>query len=97
MLKSRKKQFGQGMTEYIIIVALIAVSAISVYNLFGKTVRTQVGDLAAELGGGQVLPTLHRIWKCSAAKASRKTGLADFVQDEGVSKVFFAAPILLLA
>ena len=52
MLKSRKKQFGQGMTEYIIIVALIAVSAISVYNLFGKTVRTQVGELAAELGGG---------------------------------------------
>jgi Flp pilus assembly pilin Flp len=51
-LKSRARQLGQGMTEYIIIVALIAISAIVVYNLFGSTVREQVGDMAAELGGG---------------------------------------------
>jgi Flp pilus assembly pilin Flp len=42
---------GQGMTEYIIIVALIAIAAITVYNLFGDTVRGQVGTMAAELGG----------------------------------------------
>ena len=84
MLKSRKKQFGQGMTEYIIIVALIAVSAISVYNLFGKTVRTQVGDLAAELGGGASTANKAQVIGQSAVdKAARKTGLADFVQDEG--------------
>jgi Flp pilus assembly pilin Flp len=51
-IKSRARQLGQGMTEYIIIVALIAISAIVVYNLFGSTVREQVGDMAAELGGG---------------------------------------------
>jgi uncharacterized protein YjbJ (UPF0337 family) len=51
-LKSRARQLGQGMTEYIIIVALIAISAIVVYNLFGSTVRQQVGGMAAELGGG---------------------------------------------
>ena len=51
-MKNRFKQLGQGMTEYIIIVALVAVAAITVYNLFGDTVRGQVGDLAAELGGG---------------------------------------------
>ena len=50
--KSRFSQRGQGMTEYIIIVALVAVAAITVYNFFGDTVRGQVGDLAAELGGG---------------------------------------------
>ena len=50
--ESRFGQRGQGMTEYIIIVALVAVAAISVYNFFGDTVRGQVGDLAAELGGG---------------------------------------------
>ena len=50
--RNRTRQAGQGMTEYIIIVALVAVAAISVYNLFGDTVRGQVGDLAAELGGG---------------------------------------------
>ena len=30
-----KKQSGQGMTEYIIIVALIAVAAIAVVGIFG--------------------------------------------------------------
>ena len=52
MLKNRRKQLGQGMTEYIIIVALIAISAIAVYNIFGDTVRGQVGNMASELGGG---------------------------------------------
>ena len=40
-LKSLKQQKGQGMTEYIIIVALIAVSAIGVYSLFGQTIRNR--------------------------------------------------------
>lgn len=51
-ITQRTKQLGQGMTEYIIIVALIAIAAITVYNLFGDTVRGQVGNMAAELGGG---------------------------------------------
>ena len=50
---SRRSQFGQGMTEYIIIVALIAVAAIGVYNFFGKTVRNQTGAIAAGLGGDE--------------------------------------------
>ncbi|HTT07930.1 MAG TPA: pilus assembly protein [Gammaproteobacteria bacterium] len=45
------KQLGQGMTEYIIIVALIAIAAIAAYSFFGKTVRNQVGGMAAELSG----------------------------------------------
>ena len=31
-----RRSLGQGMTEYIIIVALIAVAAIGVYSLLGK-------------------------------------------------------------
>ena len=46
-----KNQSGQGMTEYIIIVALIAVAAIGVYALFGKTIRNQVAGLAGEVAG----------------------------------------------
>ena len=45
------RQRGQGMTEYIIIVALIAVAAIGVYALFGKTIRNQVAGLSAEVAG----------------------------------------------
>ena len=42
---------GQGMTEYIIIVALIAVAAIGIYTLFGQTLRNQTAGLALEVSG----------------------------------------------
>jgi Flp pilus assembly pilin Flp len=49
---SKIKQFGQGMTEYIIIVALIAVAAIGAFGFFGDTIENQVAGLAAEISGG---------------------------------------------
>ena len=45
---TRVRQLGQGMTEYIIIVALIAIAAIGVYSFFGQTTRQQT---AQELPG----------------------------------------------
>lgn len=50
-MKNYTKQLGQGMTEYIIIVALIAIAAIAVYSFFGDTVRGQVGAMTNELAG----------------------------------------------
>ncbi len=47
----QKKQLGQGMTEYIIIVALVAVAAIGAYGMFGQTVKHQVAGLANEISG----------------------------------------------
>jgi len=44
-------QRGQGMTEYIIIVALVAVAAIAVYQLFGQVLRSQTAAMAKELAG----------------------------------------------
>ncbi|MDO8331322.1 MAG: hypothetical protein Q7T36_12710 [Fluviicoccus sp.] len=49
MLKFNQR--GQGMTEYIIIVALIAVAAIGAFRFFGQTVRTQAAVAANEIGG----------------------------------------------
>ena len=46
-----RKQRGQGMTEYIIIVALIAVAAIGVYQFFGATIRNQTAGIAQEVAG----------------------------------------------
>ena len=45
------KQRGQGMVEYIIILAMVAIAAIGVYSLFGKTVRNQAAGLSKELAG----------------------------------------------
>jgi hypothetical protein len=50
-LQSARRQYGQGMTEYIIIVALIAVSAITVFSFFGQTIRHQTAGLAQEMAG----------------------------------------------
>lgn len=44
---------GQGMTEYIIIVALIAIAAIGVYSAFGDIVRGQTSVAAAALSGDE--------------------------------------------
>lgn len=50
-MKKFLKQAGQGMTEYIIIVALIAIAAIAVYSFFGDTLRSQMGAMTQELSG----------------------------------------------
>jgi Flp pilus assembly pilin Flp len=50
-MKNKLQQLGQGMTEYIIIVALIAIAAIAVYGFFGDTVRNQVSAMTQELAG----------------------------------------------
>jgi Flp pilus assembly pilin Flp len=44
-------QNGQGMTEYIIIVALIAVAAIGVYSFFGQAIRSQMAGMTNEIAG----------------------------------------------
>lgn len=48
LLRDKK---GQGMTEYIIIVALIAIAAIAAFTYFGRTVRTQTTAMTQALGG----------------------------------------------
>ncbi len=46
-----KKARGQGMTEYIIIVALIAIAAIGVITLFGDNIKALFGMSADALAG----------------------------------------------
>jgi Flp pilus assembly pilin Flp len=50
-MKHCRSQSGQGMTEYIIIVALVAIAAIGVYTAFGKTLRGQMAVTAQSLAG----------------------------------------------
>ena len=48
---AQRKSRGQGMTEYIIILGLIAIAAIAAFSFFGQTVRSQVAGMAKEVGG----------------------------------------------
>lgn len=47
----RAQRKGQGMTEYIIIVALIAIATIAVVTLFGDNLRQLFGSSANALAG----------------------------------------------
>jgi Flp pilus assembly pilin Flp len=48
-MKLRKKQSGQGMTEYILIVALIAVAVIVAVRLFGTNVTKGFNNAAGQI------------------------------------------------
>jgi type IV pilus assembly protein PilA len=78
---ARRLQRGQGMTEYIIIVALIAIAAIAVYQFFGNTVRNQTAAIAQELAGsdGTAAKTAAQTAAAQAAvEANTKRNLDTF-------------------
>jgi len=53
LFKHLRNQSGQGMTEYIIIVALIAIAAIAGFSYFGQTVRHQTAAMSESLAGDE--------------------------------------------
>jgi len=79
-----RKQRGQGMTEYIIIVALIAVAAIGVYSWFGKSVREQTAGLAQEVAGTDAqtqIDNARTAGTSAAGAAAQDKGLANYNAD----------------
>lgn len=75
------KQRGQGMTEYIIIVALIAIAAIGVYSFFGQTVRQQTAGMAKELSGKKATTEISGAQTAAgdaSKEGSAKKGMGDY-------------------
>lgn len=50
-ITARRRITGQGMTEYIIVVALIAIAAVAAVSYFGSAVQAQFSNLGQELMG----------------------------------------------
>ena len=76
-----KNQQGQGMTEYIVILALVVISAIGVYSLLGKTVRNQVAGVAKEIAGESAqkeLTEARNAAQSASTKASKDYGLNNY-------------------
>lgn len=76
-----KKIRGQGMSEYLIIVALIAVAGIAVMGLFGNTARNQVAGLAQELAGGDgtaSMQTADTDSQAAATEGNTKRSLSSY-------------------
>lgn len=51
---ARQTRKGQGLTEYIIIVALVAIAAIGVVNIFGNQIRNQFATIVAAMSGSSL-------------------------------------------
>jgi Flp pilus assembly pilin Flp len=72
------------MTEYLIVVALIAVAAIGVYSLFGQTLRSQTSGLALEISGqssGTAVSSAQASANSAQSSASQKKGLGNYGLD----------------
>ena len=54
-MKKQIKQLGQGMTEYIIIIALIAIAGIGAFTFFGDGLKKTVGNVTSEFTGGKAV------------------------------------------
>lgn len=88
MRNSRSSQRGQGMTEYVIVVALVAVAAIAVYQLFGQVVRSQTAAMAKELAGESGAEQSRRA-QSAGKKADAQTkakSLKSFTGNAGAAK-----------
>ncbi len=78
-------QRGQGMTEYIVIVALIAVSAIAVYQFFGQTIRNQTAGIAMEVSGQSADAAINQARTAAdsaQSEGSKKKGLGSYQNNE---------------
>ena len=55
MHRIQSKQQGQGLSEYLVIVGLIAVASIAAVGFLGKTVRSQVAAVANEIAESKTI------------------------------------------
>jgi len=88
---SSKKQLGQGMTEYIIIVALIAIGSVALFTAFGGVVRHQVSAITLGLTNNTAAATETTTANGDATSgqklADKTQDMSDFAQSSGDSTV----------
>ncbi|MCY1379407.1 hypothetical protein D9M69_671230 [compost metagenome] len=73
------------MTEYIVIVALIAVSAIGVYQFFGQTIRNQTAGIAQEVAGQSADAAIDQAGTAAdsaLSEGNRRKGLSSYQNND---------------
>ena len=87
--QKKNRQRGQGMTEYIIIVALIAVAAIGVYQFFGQTIRNQTAGIANEVAGQDAstqIKSAQDAAKGASSEGTKTKGLATYNENSNANR-----------
>ena len=69
--KLRPRQFGQGMSEYIIITALVAVAGIGLFAAFGDVLQNQMAGLSREMAGQSAAQDVTRAQTTATAARNR--------------------------
>jgi Flp pilus assembly pilin Flp len=69
-----RKKDGQALTEYILIVVIVALAAIAILAIFSDTLRSKFGGAVEELGGDTAA-------KDAALQDSSQTILKDLDKD----------------
>lgn len=70
MHRRMRRRSGQAMTEYIIIVVIVALATIAILAVFSDRIRGLFGGAVAELGGDQ-----------AAADEALDRGSAEYLRD----------------
>jgi Flp pilus assembly pilin Flp len=71
---------GQGLTEYIIITALVAVAAIGIVNIFGNQLRNQFHTIVSAMSGSTDAEVRSLAGK--AAKEANQKNLSDYAESK---------------
>ena len=74
-----QNQRGQGLIEYLVIVALMGVATIAIVRVMGQTVATKFAGVTAALNGDQHEPKAPEITK----SAYQKRDLGNFMEGVG--------------
>jgi len=77
------RQRGQGMSEYIIITALVAVAGIGLFAAFGDTLQNQLAGMSQELAGQSGATDIERAGtaaKTARSRASQSESLSNYTQ-----------------
>ena len=73
-----RSEEGQGMTEYIIIVALIAIAAIAVITFFGQNLRALFAASANALGGEEADANVTSAGSAGKAFSAKRKAIQNF-------------------
>lgn len=71
-----RRQLGQGMSEYIIITALVAVAGIGLFAAFGDTLQSQMASMSMEMSGRSGATDIQNAQR-SATTAQTRSAQAD--------------------
>ena len=77
------KQRGQGMSEYIIITALVAVAGIGLFAAFGDTLQNQLAGMSQEMAGQSGATDIERAGttaKTARTRATQADSLSNYHQ-----------------